>query len=661
MEAALVMEDKVSSPPGGKTAEGLFLSHFNSAIFGFAILDENLRYTYINDTLAQMNGLPAAEHLGKHLREVIPHLADHVEALCSEVFATGRPQRRTELCGETGTESGRNRHWVVDIFPMRDRNGKPDAVGVTVFETTSQKDAEDKLHNIVENIPGVVWEAYGAPHEAGQRIVYVSDYVEELLGYSVAEWLSTPNFWLTIVAPEDRERMTAESAQAFASGEGSRAEFRWLHKDGHRVWVEAQSTIITDDQGRPIGVRGVNIDITKRKLFEEQLHQSQKLEAIGLLAGGIAHDFNNLLTVINGYSDLAIAGLHTDDPLRHKLEEIKTAGGRAANLTRQLLIFSRKQVANPIVVDPNAAIRDLEKMLRRLIGENIEFKTLLEENIQRIKADRGQFEQVIMNLVVNARDAMPKGGKLTIETTQLSLGGKDSNPAGGCSAGPHVMIAVTDNGIGMDAQTRSRIFEPFFTTKELGKGTGLGLSTVYGIVQQAKGSISVESEMGRGTTFRIYLPALAENPQNLPASLVTNANRGNETILLVEDEEAVRAVARTVLEDLGYRVLTAGNAEDGLAIAETGRHQIDLLLTDIVLPKADGIYLSRLIKHDFPGIKVLYMSGYTDNALIHQGMRDGTVSYIQKPFDAASLAGKVREALARQGSDEVIVYIDLKT
>ncbi|HKC66514.1 MAG TPA: PAS domain S-box protein, partial [Pyrinomonadaceae bacterium] len=598
-----------------------------------------------------------------------------------------------------------------------------------------------RLDNIVSSVPGVVWEAWGAPDAATQRIDFVSDYVEQMLGYSVEEWLKTPNFWLSIVHPDDRERVGRTAAEDFARGQSSGPlEFRWVTKDGHIVWVEANYVVVKGDKGQSLGLRGITTDIseqkqaeealrqseeryrllfarnpqpmwvfdletlsflevndaaihhygysreefltmtikdirppenvpnllanlsggaplyeeagvwrhrkkdgtiidveitaheltfygretqlvlasdvTERRLLEEQLRQSQKMEAIGQLAGGVAHDFNNLLTAITGYSDLAMRKLQREDPLQRNLEEIKRAGDRAASLTRQLLAFSRKQILQSTVLVINSVVSELEKMLRRLIGEDVDLKTVLEPQLGSIKADPGQIEQIIMNLVVNARDAMPQGGKLTIETENVYLDETYARRHRGVTPGHYVMLAVSDTGTGMDAATQARIFEPFFTTKEQGKGTGLGLSTVYGIVKQSGGNIWVYSEVGQGTTFKVYLPRVDEEAQEYKRTIETEELlQGTETILLAEDEEIVRQLAREILETYGYRVLEAANGGAALLICEREKEPIDLLITDVVMPEMSGRQLAARLSRLRPEMKVLYMSGYTDNAI----------------------------------------------
>ncbi len=362
-----------------------------------------------------------------------------------------------------------------------------------------------RLQTIVANVPGIVWETWHTPIASPEKVDFASEYVQVMLGYSVKEYLRQ-HFWLSIVHPDDRIRVAREAIETLKTGGQRRSEFRMTRKDKRTIWVEANYAVIKDDDGNSVGMRGVTTDITSRKHTEEQLRQSQKMEAIGQLAGGVAHDFNNLLTAINGYSELALRRVKTGDSLRKNLEEIRKAGNRAATLTRQLLTFGRRQVVELCVLNLNSIIADVENMLRRLIGEDIELKTELSKSIHNVKADAGQIEQVLMNLVENARDAMPEGGQVVIETATVQLC-NDDHPD--LNPGTYVMLTVSDTGVGMSRETQAHIFEPFFTTKRRGRGTGLGLSMVYGIVQQSNGHISVESEEKRGATFRVYLPAVA--------------------------------------------------------------------------------------------------------------------------------------------------------
>jgi signal transduction histidine kinase len=380
--------------------------------------------------------------------------------------------------------------------------------------------------------------------------------------------------------------------------------------------------------------------------LEAALSGAQKMEAIGRLAGGVAHDFNNLLTVINGFSDMLLLKLRPGDERYEAAHTIRQAGERGAGLTRQLLAFSRKQLLNPTVLNLNTLAANTEMMLRRLIGEDVCLLTLLEPALRLVKADPGQIEQVIMNLVVNARDAMPEGGEIVLETRNVDLDEGYAATHPGAKPGGHVLLAVRDTGCGMDEQTMARIFEPFFTTKPAGKGTGLGLATVYGIINQSGGHITVESEPGRGTTFRVYLPqAAVPAPQPVPASRVPVAAQGSETVLLVEDEEAVRKLARTVLESNHYIVLEAGDGSEALQVSGGWRDPIHLLLTDVFMPKMSGPQLADRLVPLRPGVKILFMTGYTDDSAVRRRILEPGNHFLQKPFTPRELARKVREIL----------------
>ncbi|GMU57953.1 MAG: hypothetical protein AMXMBFR33_70990 [Candidatus Xenobia bacterium] len=446
--------------------------------------------------------------------------------------------------------------------------------------------------------------------------------------------------------PEFREQVRARLQECALQGTSFDLEAPVRTATGRQLWVRMVGQAERNAAGEIVRVQGAIQDRSDHRKLEEQLRQSQKMEAIGLLAGGVAHDFNNLLTVILTYTDLIRGELKEGDPLRASIEEIDRAGERAAQLTRQLLAFSRKQVLQPRVVDLNVVVTELEKLLGRLLGADIDLSLALEQAPVRVLADPGQLEQVIVNLAVNARDAMPGGGYLTIETSQVVLDQSFAADHHGVTPGPYVMLAVTDTGIGMDAATRQRIFEPFFTTKETGKGTGLGLSTVYGIVTQSGGHLWVYSEPGSGTTIRVYLPRVDQEGQSGGQEMVTPGSlRGHETLLLVEDDEQVQKVVRTTLSRNGYNVLTARNGGEAFLICEQYNARIHLLLTDLVMPRMSGRELAERLAPLRPEMKVLYVSGYTQDSIVRHGALEAGVCFLAKPLTPDALLRKVREVL----------------
>jgi PAS domain S-box-containing protein len=517
-----------------------------------------------------------------------------------------------------------------------------------------RKQMEDALRKSEERFRDLYDHAPLGYHEydAEGHLTNVNRTDLEMLGYTAEEMIGQPIWKFNIEGDAIREHVFAKLAGNIPPGRNLERVYR--KKDGTTIPVLVEDRLILDEEGRIKGIRCTIQDITARKGAEEekeslreQLRQSQKMEAIGKLAGGVAHDFNNLLTVIHGYSELLLNSLDQGSQFRQDVQEIMHASERASSLTRQLLAFSRKQVLQPKVLDLNAHVSNMDKMLRRMIGEDIELVTRLTKDLGRIKADPGQIEQAILNLAVNAKDAMLNGGKLTIETANVRLDETYARSRIGVTPGDYVMLSMSDTGVGMAPETQERIFEPFFTTKERGKGTGLGLSTVYGIVQQSGGNIWVYSEPGLGTTFKIYLPRIEEGSESLrPAAVPTKPLQGSETILLVEDEAMVRKLAYTVLQRNGYKVLEASNGEEALDFVQ-GRNgnPIHLVVTDVVMPGMSGRQLADRLVSLRPEIKTLYMSGYTDDAIVHHGVLDPGIAYIQKPFTPEALASKVREIL----------------
>jgi two-component system cell cycle sensor histidine kinase/response regulator CckA len=443
---------------------------------------------------------------------------------------------------------------------------------------------------------------------------------------------------------EDARRFMEELGQSERPASSS-----WRHRtrNGRAIAVDIAAHEVL--YGGRKAVMAVVTDITGRKHLEEQLRQAQKMEAVGMLAGGVAHDFNNLLTIITGYSQLMLNNIGPQDPNRHSVEQIMKAGERAAALTKQLLAFSRHQVLQPKVLELNKLVTSLSIMLQRLIGEDVELRLVLGHDVGRVSADPGQLEQVLMNLAVNARDAMPKGGILTIETANVELDRNYTARHLTVEPGPYVLLAVSDNGVGMDAATQARLFEPFFTTKATGRGTGLGLSTALGIVKQSRGTVDVYSEPDRGTSVKVYLPRIDQPPSEESENVGKASRRGTETILLVEDDEMVRHLVRDTLLREGYRIFDAADPMEARRIAENYRGAIQLLITDVVMPKVSGRELADGLLRRRPDMKVLYMSGYTDNAILSSGILEKEVAFLQKPFTPAVLSEKVRDVIESDG------------
>ena len=529
-------------------------------------------------------------------------------------------------------------------YILKDRRAR---LGPAVLGALERRRIERLLHEREQYFRSLIEQAMDiiTVLDAEGTIRYASPSVLPLLGYAPDELAGRP--LLELVHADDAEATRRVFGEGVASGQGGRLlELRFRHKDGTFRTLEAIGRYLLHDpvvQGVVINAR----DVTERRSLERQLLQSQKMEAVGRLAGGIAHDFNNVLTAILGYAGLLLDGLPTLSPLRPDLEEIHKAAERAAGLTRQLLAFSRKQVLEMRVLDLNELVADMDKLLRRLLGEDIEVFTSLAPSLGAVRADPAQLEQVIVNLAVNSRDAMPQGGRLAIETHNAELDDSYAREHVAVRPGRYVMLAVSDTGTGMDAETMSHVFEPFFTTKESGKGTGLGLATVYGIVKQSGGYVWCYSELGHGTTFKVYLPRVDAPIERAPVRAAAGSPppRGWEIVLLVEDDPRLRELTRRVLEKHGYTVLEAATAQAASALERGYTGPIHLLLTDVVLPGASGRTLADELLARRDGLKVLFMSGYTADAIAHRGVLAPNTAFIHKPFSADALAAKVREVL----------------
>jgi PAS domain S-box-containing protein len=503
-----------------------------------------------------------------------------------------------------------------------------------------QRESESRYQRLVENINDaiIVDDAEGRLLFANRRFREWFGLEGRDIGEVVLEDCVAPE-WRASLRDQRVRRMSGETVP-------DQYEYAGVRPDGTRIWIESLVTNVVED-GRIVGTQSALRDITGRKQMEAQYLQAQKMESIGRLASGVAHDFNNLLTVINGYGDMLLSERPDEDEYRSGLKEIRAAGERAAELTRNLLAFSRKQLAQPKALDLNAVVADAEKMFRQLIGEDVELITRLSPALGLVMADSGQLHQILMNLLVNARDAMPRGGTVVIETKNVRADEGFVRRHPGFDAGSYVYLGVTDTGTGMSEEVQRRLFEPFFTTKEPGKGTGLGLATIYRIVQQSAGRIEVTSELGQGSTFHIYLPRVtgvqsAPSGARAPVAIV----RGSGTVLVVEDQDAVRQYLRVVLESAGYRVLQAANGPEALAVAEQFSGAIDLLVTDLVLPLMNGRELAERLKRVRPEVKVLFTSGYAEETMGSRGIIASDLAYLPKPFDPEKLKAKVREALA---------------
>jgi PAS domain S-box-containing protein len=508
--------------------------------------------------------------------------------------------------------------------------------------------SEDLFRQIADTIDDVLW----IVDVEGKRLRYVSPAFERVWGSPREPVERVSALWADSIHPEDKARVVKASSEDDVHGRYDQT-YRIVRPDGTVRWVRDRAFPIRDATGAVVRVIGVAHDVTAAREIddalrrsEEQLRHAQRMEAVGRLAGGVAHDFNNMLTVIEGYGAMALERLRPDDQLFGWIEEIQRAAQRAAVMTHRLLAFSRKQVLQPQVLDVNEVLRGMDELLRRLLGADVNLVTVPREGIGRIRADPGQIEQVIANLAVNARDAMPHGGTLALETFDADLDADYARSHPEVTPGPYVCLAVSDTGTGMDEHVRQHLFEPFFTTKEPGKGTGLGLSTVYGIVRQSAGHVAVYTELGRGTSFKVYLPRVDEEPTHrTPVVRDARSHDGTETVLVAEDEDAVRALVRDVLTEHGYHVIEARTGRDALAALKDARRPVDLVLTDVIMPGMSGPHLVKRITDLVGSPRVIYMSGHTDTALVAEGGIDPQVPYLQKPFTGDTLLQRVREVL----------------
>ncbi|HMI30778.1 MAG TPA: PAS domain-containing protein [Candidatus Limnocylindrales bacterium] len=611
----------------------------------------------VNKAMAAAMGIPASELVGRPIGEVLservgPSVPEDLRSLFDAIRREAAAGAAVETEIRVPLHAG-ERIFNVRLTPERDHEGVVASVLLVGRDITGAKRVEETLREserrfrqVTEAIDEVFW----LTDTSKQQIIYISPAYEKIWGRTCASVYAAPESWVNAIDPSDRGRVRVAALTLQSTGAYD-IEYRIVRPGGEVRWIHDRAFPIQDEDGRVHRVAGVAEDITVRRQLEDQFRQAQKMEAVGRLAGGVAHDFNNLLTAIMGYAQLMRMRAPSDVRLMQDIQEILKASTRAANLTRQLLTFSRKEPGNPRILDLGALVSDICRMLRPLVGERVNIVVRTGVFLGAVKADPGQIEQVVLNLIVNARDAMPAGGSVKVETDNLDLGEAHTGEHVGIRPGEYVLLAVSDTGIGMDEQTKARIFEPFFTTKAPEKGTGLGLSNVYGIVQQSGGTIRVASDPSWGTTFKIYLPRVEAKAETVPVSeSLVQAPRGTETILLVEDQDIVAAVVRGTLQSCGYRILEARNGADALLLWQKHGTSIRLILTDVVMPVMNGPEFVRRAREGHAEVKVLYMSGYTEQGFSTDDLLSPDDGFLPKPFAPLALARKVREVLDSENS-----------
>jgi two-component system, cell cycle sensor histidine kinase and response regulator CckA len=610
-----------------------------NSLQGLVIIQDG-RFVFCNSAFAMISGYTILELLSLPDARELVHPEDResiTERYNARIEGKSSPRHyEYRIIRKDGAE-----RWLEVYASLAEYNGKP-AVQSVYMDVTEWRQAEvalkesrEYLNQIINHISDPIF-----VKDSEHKFLLVNDAMCAFLGRKREELIGVISN-VKMVA----QSLWEQEEKVLKTGREIITEDNLTDGQGNVHALMTKKSLLMDKRGNK-QVVGVLRDITEYKRLEAQFIQAQKMEAIGLLAGGVAHDFNNLLNVIKGYSELILDELDPNNPIRGDLEQIRDAGQRAATLTSQLLAFGRKQILQPEILDLNTVITQMSSMLRRLIGEDIELNSVLQPDLGLINADPGKIEQIVMNLVINARDAMPQGGKLTLETANVNFEDEYVSEHPVAKKGFYVMMAISDSGMGMDAATQTHLFEPFFTTKEKGKGTGLGLSTVYGIVKQSEGYIWVYSEPGKGTTFKVYFPsAKGEISKSTIEVKPESGSRGSETVLVVEDESSVRSLISRILRDRGYNVIEAENGEEALRLNQSFAENIHLVLTDAIMPGISGKDLVSQIELARPGIKSLYVSGYTDNAIVHHGILDSNISFLQKPFSAEGLMRKVRKVL----------------
>lgn len=641
-----------------RESEARFRIFFENAPAPYQSLDAEGHLLEVNEAWLEMTGYRKEEVIGRSIAEFLTPASVALLQGRLPVFLQKGFVHNAEF--EYVGQSGEIINVIVEGRIGYHRDGTFKQTHCVLHNITARKQAEaalreseERYRTLVSNLPGL---AYRCLNDERWTMIFFSDEIERMTGYPAADFIdNSVRSYASIIHPDDHAIVDAAVQSAVNARQPFEMEYRLLRSDNATIWVHEKGQGIYDANGNLLWLDGVIIDITKhiqaeqeKRNLQAQLLQSQKMESVGRLAGGVAHDFNNMLQTIIGHSDLALAKIKPTDSLHEGLTEIRKAALRSADLTRQLLAFARKQPANPTILDLNDTVAGMLKMLQRLIGEDIDLAWLPGHSLWSLKMDPSQLDQILANLAVNARDAITDNGKITIETENIAFDTAYCADHPDCIPGKYVLLAVSDNGCGMDRETRDQIFEPFFTTKESGKGTGLGLATVYGIVRQNDGFINVYSEPDQGTTFSIYLPAFAdEEAVSAPvkASPAQELTTGTETVLVVEDEAALLSLAKTILERLGYTVLAASTPMAGIELAQEYEGDIHLLITDVVMPEMNGRDLAQRIAAIRPAMQCLYMSGYTADVIAHHGVLETGIHFIQKPFSIGDLARTIREAL----------------
>ena len=647
--------------PTSRTDDSRLDAFFTAAPAGLAILDRELRYVQLNETLALMNGLPVAAHLGKRVREVLPAIAATLEPLLQRILDTGEPALNIELSGETPAQPGVTRYWRASLFPLaaRPRRGRgkngAGGIGAIVVEDTPRRHAERALRRSGAEYKAIVERAtYGIYRSSLEgRFLKVNPALVAMLGYETEAQV------MALELDRDVYVEPGERARAIKTSSGldriTGTEVQWKRKDGHRIIVRLSGRAVKGENGDLKGFEMIAEDVTEQRTLERALQQAQKMETIGRLTSGIAHDFNNLLTVILAQSNLIGKALPSEPPteLRRDLDELTDAARRGAELVHRLLGFSRHEILDLRPLSAPEWVEEELHTLRRLLPATIEIKCDAEPAAGVVEADAGALEQILLNLATNARDAMPKGGTLHLDVRRTRLDAEDRPLHAWVEPGSYVCIAVSDTGAGMDPKTQARVFEPFFTTKPAGVGTGLGMAMVYGLVKQHKGFVHLYSEVGQGTTVKIYLPLALEQPVPGDAPGAGEEEMlpgGDETILLVEDDLHLRTVAQRLFEKVGYRVHAAADGAEGLAAYGARASEIDLVITDMVMPKVSGLMVYAAIRRKQGSgkpVKILFMSGYPAPDFRESLASDPDVTFVTKPWTASELLRQIRSLLQR--------------